>query len=96
MEEQARLEHVAVFVRSIPLPEVSSHLDWLEEIIDTIGGIKEDIHEQLLQGDLDLVYRPDWLQHPTYNGLRQIPLLLPLLESLEEYVRTRSECQAPR
>ena len=91
LEEQARLEHVVVFVRSIPLPEVSSHLDWLEEIIDNIGGIKEDVHEQLLQGDLDLVYRPDWLQHPTYAGLRQIPQLLPFLESLEEFVRTINE-----
>ena len=84
MEEQARLEHVVVFVRSIPLPEVSSQLNWLEEIIDTIGGIKEEIHEQLLQGDLDLVYQPDWLQHPTYIGLRQTPQLSPLLRSLEE------------
>ena len=86
VEEQARLEHVVVFVHSIPLPEVSSNLDWLEEMIDTLGGIKEDIREQLLQGELDLVYQPDWLKHPTYNGLRQMPQLLPFLRSLEEYV----------
>ncbi len=92
MEEQARLEHVVVFVRSIPLPEVSSHLHWLEESIDTIEGIKEDIHEQLLQGDLDLIYQPDWLQHPTYIGLRQVPRLLPFLRTLEEYVWTINEC----
>ncbi len=92
MEEQARLEHVVGFVRSIPLPEVSSHLHWLEENIDTIEGIKEDIHEQLLQGDLDLIYQPDWLQHPTYIGLRQVPRLLPFLRTLEEYVWTINEC----
>ena len=92
LEDQARLEHVSVFLRSIPLPEVSSGLDWLEEIIDTDWGIKEDIQEQLLQGDLDLIYQPDWLQHPTYNGLRQIPQLLPFLRSLDEYVWTINEC----
>ncbi|MCH7620973.1 MAG: hypothetical protein IH870_03655, partial [Chloroflexi bacterium] len=92
IEEEARLEHVVVFLGSIPLLEVSSHLDWLEEMIETIGGIKEDIHEQLLQGELDLIYQPDWLQHPTYNGLRQIPQLLPFLRSLEEYVWTINEC----
>ncbi len=91
MEEQARLEQVVVFVRSIPLLEVSSQLDWLEEIIDTNRGFKEDIHEQLLRGDLDLIYQPDWLQHPTYAGLRQAPQLPPILRSLEEYVWTINE-----
>lgn len=92
LEEQARLEHVAVFLRSIPLPEVSSDLEWLEEIIDTYGGTKEDAHEQILKGDLDLVYLPDWLQHPTYASLREMPQLQPLLQSLEEYVGTINEC----
>ena len=91
VEERARLEHVVVFVRSIPLLEVSSQLDWLEEIIDTNRGFKEDIHEQLLRGDLDLIYQPDWLQHPTYAGLRQAPQLPPILRSLEEYVWTINE-----
>ncbi len=92
MEEQARLEHVAVFVRSLPLPEVSSDLDWLEEIIETMEGIKDDIHERVLDGDLDPIYQPDWLQHPSFVGLRQIPLLEPFLESLEEYVSIVNEC----
>jgi len=92
LEEQARLEHVAVFLRSVPLPQVSSDLNWLEEIIETNDVTKEDAHEQILEGNLDLVYKPDWLQHPTYVGLRQMPQLEPLLQSLEEYVGTINEC----
>ena len=92
LDEQARLEHVAVFLRSIPLPEVSSNLDWLEEIIETNDVTKEDAHEQILEGNSDLVYKPDWLQHPTYVGLRQMPPLQPLMQSLEEYVKTINEC----
>ena len=41
---------------------------------------------------MDLIYQPDWLQHPTYIGLRQVPRLLPLLRTLEEYVWTINEC----
>jgi len=91
-EDQARLEHVMVFIHSIPLPEVAANLDWIDEMIQIGGGVKEDIYEQILEGQLDLVYQPAWLQHPTYNAMGHLAQLGPFLQSLEEHVKIVNEC----
>ena len=91
-EEQARLRQVVDFVSSIPLLEVSSDLAWLEEMIETMGGVKEEIYEQVLEGELDLAYQPAWLQHPTYEDLRLIPQAEPFLQGLEGYIGAVNEC----
>ena len=91
-EEQARLQLVVDFVSSIPLLEISSDLAWLEEMIESIGGVKEEVYEQVLQGELDLAYQPAWLQHPTYEELRLIPQAEPFLQGLEGYIGVVNEC----
>ena len=91
-EEQARLQLVVDFVSSIPLLEISSDLAWLEEMIETMGGTKEEIYEQVLEGEIVLAYQPAWLQHPTYQELRQIPQAQPFLQGLEGYIGVVNEC----
>ena len=91
-EEQARLQLVVDFVNSIPLLELSSDLGWLEEMIETMGGVKEEIYEQVLEGEIDLTYQPAWLQHPTYEELRQIPQAGSFLQGLEGYIGVVNEC----
>ena len=91
-EERARLQQVVDFVGSIPLLEVSSDLAWMEEMIETMGGVKEEIYEQVLDGEIDLSYQPAWLQHPTYEDLRLIPQAEPFLQGLEGYIGVVNEC----
>ena len=91
-EERARLQQVVDFVGSIPLLEVSSDLAWLEEMIETMGGVKEELYEQVLDGEIDLSYQPAWLQHPTYEDLRLIPQAEPFLQGLESYIGVVNEC----
>ena len=91
-EEQARLQLVVDFVSSIPLLEITSDLAWLEEMIETMGGVKEDVYAQVLEGEIDLGYQPAWLQHPTYEDLRLIPQAQPFLQGLEGYIGVVNEC----
>ena len=57
-----------------------------------MGGVKEDVYEQVLQGELDLAYQPAWLQHPTYEDLRIVPQAEPFLQGLEGYIGVVNEC----
>jgi len=91
-EEQARIQLVVDFVSSIPLLEISSDLSWLEEMIDAMGGVKEEVYEQVLEGEIDLTYQPAWLQHPTYEDLRLIPQAESFLQGLEGYIGVVNEC----
>ena len=91
-EEQARIQMVVDFVSSIPLLELSSDLSWLEEMIETMGGVKEDVYEQVLKGEIDLAYQPAWLQHPTYEDLRVIPQAEPFVQGLEGYIGVVNQC----
>ena len=91
-EEQARLQMVVDFVRSIPLIGVSTNLAWLEELVEMMGRAKEEVYEQVLEGQLDLLYQPAWLQHPTYEELRVIPQAQSLLQGLETYIGAVNEC----
>jgi len=91
-EEQARLQLVVDFVSSIPLLEISSDLTWLEEMIESMGGVKEEVYERVLEGEIDLAYQPAWLQHPTYEDLRQIAQAEPFLQGLEGYIGVVNEC----
>ena len=91
-EEQVRLQHVLDFMNSIPLPDMSSDLDWLEDLIRNLGGAEEDLYNQIMLGDLELEYQPPWLMHPTYSELRQTPQAQPVLSLLEQYITGVNEC----
>ena len=91
-EEQIRLQHVVDFLASIPLPDMTSDLEWLEEITRNLGSSEEDLYNQVLLGELELQYQPPWLMHPTYSELRQTPQAEPVLNLLEQYVTGVSEC----
>ncbi|MFQ6029594.1 MAG: IPT/TIG domain-containing protein, partial [Dehalococcoidia bacterium] len=91
-EDQARLQLVVDFMQSLPLIEVSADLTWLEELVEELGGIKEEMYELVLMGQVDLAYQPAWMQHPTYEELQQTPQAREFLQSLDEYVNAVSEC----
>jgi hypothetical protein len=92
-EEQARLQMVVDFVRSIPLLEVSPDLTWLEELVESsFGSPSDDVYEQVLRGDIEPVYQPAWVQHPTYQDLQNLAPAQPFLQSLEEYIELFNDC----
>jgi len=91
-EEQVRLQQVLDFMASIPLPDMSPDLLWLEDMIQNLGGSQGDSYEQILNGSLQLEYQPPWLIHPTYTELHQTPQAEPVLDLLERYITGVSEC----
>jgi hypothetical protein len=93
-EQQARLRMVVDFVGSIPLMEVSPDLVWLEELVDSLGGEAPDVFDQVLRGDLEPVYQPAWMQHPTYQVMQGEAAASPFLEGLEEYIESVNDCAA--
>ncbi|HEU0021310.1 MAG TPA: hypothetical protein VFR55_06520, partial [Dehalococcoidia bacterium] len=93
-EQQARLRLVVDFVRSIPLMEVSPDLVWVEELVDSLGGEAPDVYEQVLRGDLEPVYQPAWMQHPTYQVMQAEAAAAPFLEGLEVYIESVNDCAA--
>lgn len=93
-EQQARLRLVVDFVGSIPLMEVSPDLLWVEELVESLGGDAEGRFEQVLRGDLEPVYQPAWMQHPTYQEMQSEPAAAPFLEGLELYIESVNDCAA--
>ena len=93
-EQQARLRLVVDFVGSIPLMEVSPDLLWVEELVESLGGEADDRFEQVLRGDLEPVYQPAWMQHPTYQEMQNEPAAAPFLEGLEVYIESVNDCAA--
>ena len=93
-EQQARLRLVLDFVSSIPLMEVSPDLLWVEELVDSLGGGADDRFEQVLRGDLEPVYQPAWMQHPTYQEMQSEAAAAPFLEGLEVYIESVNDCAA--
>jgi len=93
-EQQARLRLVVDFVRSIPLMEVSPDLLWVEELVDSLGGVAPEVYEQVLRGDLEPVYQPAWMQHPTYQVMQAEAAAAPFLEGLEVYIESVNDCAA--
>ena len=91
-EQQAHLQFVVDFVSSIPLLEVSPDLVWMEELIESLGGDQEDIFEQVLRGDVEPVYQPPWMQHPTYQEMQSEPSASVFLEGLENYIEAVNDC----
>jgi len=65
---------------------------WLEELVEMTGSRKEEVYEQVLEGQTDLLYQPAWLQHPTYEELRVIPQAQSFLQGLETYIGAVNEC----
>ena len=93
-EQQARLRLVLDFVSSIPLMEVSPDLLWVEELVDSLGGGADDRFNQVLRGDLEPVYQPAWMQHPTYQEMQSDAAAAPFLEGLEVYIESVNDCAA--
>ena len=95
-EQQARLQLVVDFVRAIPLLDVAPDLRWLEELIEPYAGpaLDSNVFQQVLRGDLEPVYQPAWLQHPTYQQLQGEPSAMPFLEGLEAYIEAVNDCNA--
>ncbi len=85
-EEQARLQLMLDFMRSLPLFQLSSDLKWLDELMESTGGATVDAYEQVLEGQLELGYQPGWLRHPTYEEIKRILQGHEFLQRLEEYV----------
>jgi hypothetical protein len=93
-EQRARLRMVVDFVGSIPLMEVSPDLLWVEELVDSLGGEAPDVYDQVLRGDLEPVYQPAWMQHPTYQEMQGEAAAAPFLEGLESYIESVNDCAA--
>jgi len=85
-EEQARLQLILDFMRSLPFLQLSSDLKWLDELMEYTGGATVDAYEQVLEGQLELGYQPGWLQHPTYEEVKRILQGHEFLQRLDEYV----------
>ena len=90
-EEQAHLQLVLDFMRSLPLIQLTSDLKWLDELMDSVGGGTADVYEQILQGQLDLGYQPEWLRHPTYAEVQRILEGHEFLQRLDEYIQAVSD-----
>ena len=93
-EQQDRLRLVLDFVSSIPLMEVSPDLLWIEELVDSMGGGADGRFDQVLRGDLEPVYQPAWMQHPTYQEMQSEATAAPFLEGLEVYIESVNDCAA--
>jgi hypothetical protein len=91
-EEQARLQLIVDFAISLPLLQVSSDLAWLEELVEMTGSTAEDVHEQVLQGQLDLRYQPGWMGHPTYEELQRLLQGHLFLQRLGEHIEGVNAC----
>lgn len=90
-EEQAHLQLVLDFMRSMPLIQLTSDLKWLDELMDSVGGGTADVYEQILEGQLDLGYQPEWLRHPTYAEVQRILEGHEFLQRLDEYIQAVSD-----
>jgi hypothetical protein len=91
-EERARLLLMVDFALSLPLLQVSSDLAWLEELVEMTVSTTEDVHEQLLQGQLDLRYQPAWMRHPTYEELQHLLQGHIFLQRIGEYIEGVDGC----
>jgi hypothetical protein len=73
-------------MRSLPLIEVTHELKWMDELMDSVGGEISDVIDQVLNGQIELNYHPDWLRHPTYEQVRHILQGHEFLQRLDEYM----------
>ena len=91
-EEQAQLRLVFEFLRSLPLLEVSSDLHWLDDLVEATGNTDPATFEGVLEGNIDLGYRPAWMRHPTFETVQQVLLGHSFLEELETFVEAADGC----
>jgi len=92
LDERAQVQIVLEFVGSIALLEVSYDLAWLEELVETMGNTTDDVYELVLEGQVDLLYQPAWMQHPAYAELQGTVHARSFLQSLEAYVNAVTAC----
>ena len=91
-EELAQLRMVYDFLRSIPLMEVTSDLRWLDELVEAAGGTEPLDFERVLEGQIDLGYRPTWMRHPTFETVQQVLQGHAFLQELEAFVEAADGC----
>lgn len=91
-EEQAQLQSIIDFLKSLPLLEVTQDLGWLEELVEVAGSPEPAAFERVLGGELDLRYQPAWMRHPTFELVKLVLQGHPFLEELEAFVREADGC----
>ena len=91
-EEQAQLRLLFDFLRSLPLLEVTSDLRWLDELVEAAGSSDPVTYERVLEGQIDLGYRPTWTRHPTFETVQQVLLGHTFLQELEAFVEAADGC----
>ena len=91
-EEQAQLQSIVDFLKSLPLLEVTQDLGWLEELVEVAGSPEPAAFERVLEGELELRYQPAWMRHPTFELVKLVLQGHPFLEELEAFVREADGC----
>ena len=94
LEEQVQIGMVKDFLDSIPVLKVSHDLVWLEELIETQEGPGDDTYERVLDGQIEVLYHPGWMQHPAYQALQQAPSAQAFVQNLAEHAASVNDCAA--
>ena len=87
-EDRARLIVIIDFAQSLPLVEPGYNVNWLVDLIETGKGTKVSapVYEQLLKGELEVSYEPQWMRHPIYQDLLSLLEGQSILQDLNGFV----------
>jgi hypothetical protein len=93
-EDRARLIVIIDFAQSLPLVEPSYNVNWLVDLIETGMGTKVSapVYEQLLKGELEVSYEPQWMRHPIYQDLLSLLEGQSILQDLNGFVDAVNQC----
>ena len=93
-EDRARLLVIIDFAQSLPLVEPGYDVNWVVDLIETTMGTKvsAQICEQLLKGELQASYEPQWMRHPTYQDLLSLLDGQPILQDMNGFVDAVNQC----
>jgi hypothetical protein len=93
-EDRARLIVIIDFAQSLPLVEPSYNVNWLVDLIETGMGTKVSapVYEQLLKGELEVSYEPQWMRHPIYHDLLSLLEGQSILQDLNGFVDAVNQC----
>ncbi len=93
-EDRARLIVIIDFAQSLPLVEPGYNVNWLVDLIETGMGTKVSapVYEQLLKGELEVSYEPQWMRHPIYQDLLSLLEGQPILQDLNGFVDAVNRC----
>jgi hypothetical protein len=93
-EDRARLLVIIDFAQSLPLVEPGYNVNWLVDLIETGIGTKVSVpvYEQILKGELQATYEPQWMRHPIYQDLLSLMGGQPILQDLNGFVVALNQC----